>query len=85
MTGDSGMATTTLDWSNGAACRGSEGSLFYSADSAERKEDRLEREQLAKRICSGCARCATSASMPPSSATSPTESGVASTSSNGAR
>ena len=33
---------------------GSEGSLFYSADSAERKEDRLEREQLAKRICAGC-------------------------------
>ena len=28
--------------------------FFYSADSAERKEDRLEREQLAKRICAGC-------------------------------
>jgi WhiB family redox-sensing transcriptional regulator len=48
------MAATSLDWSSAAACRGSEGSLFYSADSAERKEDRLEREQLAKRICSGC-------------------------------
>jgi WhiB family redox-sensing transcriptional regulator len=44
----------TLDWTVGAACRGSEGSLFYSADSVERKEDRLEREQLAKRICASC-------------------------------
>jgi WhiB family redox-sensing transcriptional regulator len=49
------MAATVLGWSVDAACRGSEGSLFYSADSAERKEDRLEREQLAKRICAGCA------------------------------
>lgn len=48
------MATTSLEWTHAAACRGSEGSLFYSADSAERKEDRLEREQLAKRICAGC-------------------------------
>jgi WhiB family redox-sensing transcriptional regulator len=48
------MAATSLDWSSAAACRGSEGSLFYSADSAERKEDRLEREHLAKRICAGC-------------------------------
>lgn len=49
------MTTSSLEWSNAAACRGSEGTLFYSADSAERKEDRMEREQLAKRICAGCA------------------------------
>lgn len=48
------MAFTSIDWSVAAACRGSEASLFYSADSAERKEDRLEREALAKRICAGC-------------------------------
>ncbi len=48
------MGTSSLDWANAAACKGSEGALFYSADSAERKEDRVEREQLAKRICSGC-------------------------------
>jgi WhiB family redox-sensing transcriptional regulator len=48
------MVISSWEWSSGAACRGSEGSLFYSADAAERKEDRLEREQLAKRICSGC-------------------------------
>jgi WhiB family redox-sensing transcriptional regulator len=49
------MTATSLEWTVGAACRGSTGSLFYSADSAERKEDRQEREQLAKRICAGCA------------------------------
>jgi WhiB family redox-sensing transcriptional regulator len=49
------MAVTSLAWTSVAACRGSEGSLFYSADTAERKEDRIEREQLAKRICAGCA------------------------------
>jgi len=27
---------------------------FYPADSAERKEDRLERELVAKRICASC-------------------------------
>jgi WhiB family redox-sensing transcriptional regulator len=54
MDGECGMEATSLDWSSAAACRGSEGSLFYSADSAERKEDRIAREQLAKRICAGC-------------------------------
>lgn len=48
------MVISALAWTNAAACRGSEGSLFYSADTAERKEDRIEREQLAKRICSSC-------------------------------
>lgn len=48
------MATSALDWTAAAACRGSEGTIFYSADTAERKEDRLERERLAKRICAGC-------------------------------
>ena len=35
------MAITPLDWTDAAACRDSEGALFYPADSAERKEDRL--------------------------------------------
>jgi len=48
------MVTSSSDWANDAACKGSEAALFYSADSAERKEDRVEREQLAKRICAGC-------------------------------
>jgi WhiB family redox-sensing transcriptional regulator len=49
------MAISPLDWTVAAACRDSEGSLFYSTDSSERKEDRLEREKVAKRICAGCA------------------------------
>ena len=48
------MALTPLDWTDAAACRNSEGALFYPADSAERKEDRLERELVAKRICASC-------------------------------
>ena len=48
------MAITPLDWTDAAACRNSEGALFYPADSAERKEDRLERELVDKRICARC-------------------------------
>ena len=48
------MAITPLEWSDAAACRNSESALFYSADSTERKEDRLEREVVAKRICASC-------------------------------
>ena len=48
------MAVAPLDWSGLAACRGSEGSLFFSPEVAERKDDRVVREQLAKRLCSGC-------------------------------
>lgn len=49
------MAISLLVWTNGAACRESEGALFFSSDSSERKEERLEREKLAKRICASCA------------------------------
>jgi WhiB family redox-sensing transcriptional regulator len=48
------MAITPLSWTDDAACRDSEGALFYPADSAERKEERLERELIAKRICASC-------------------------------
>lgn len=48
------MAITQLEWVEAAACRGSERSLFFPPDSSERKEARLEREQTAKRICTGC-------------------------------
>jgi WhiB family redox-sensing transcriptional regulator len=48
------MAITPLEWTDAAACRNSEGALFYPADTAERKEDRLERELVAKRICASC-------------------------------
>jgi WhiB family redox-sensing transcriptional regulator len=49
------MAITQLEWAGLAACRGSQGSLFFSPECNERKEVRLEREQVAKRICMTCA------------------------------
>ena len=48
------MAITPLVWTELAACRGSEGTLFFPPESGERKEDRLERELMAKRICASC-------------------------------
>ena len=49
------MAITPLGWAELAACRGSERSLFFPPDASERKDERLERELVAKRICAGCA------------------------------
>ncbi len=46
---------STIVWAREAACRGAEAALFYPADPSERKEDRVDREALAKRICAGCA------------------------------
>jgi WhiB family transcriptional regulator, redox-sensing transcriptional regulator len=48
------MATTRPDWTMAAACRDSDASTFYTSEINERKEVRLERESLAKRICSTC-------------------------------
>lgn len=48
------MITSELDWANAAACRGVDRALFYSLDLNESREERLERERGAKRICSGC-------------------------------
>jgi WhiB family redox-sensing transcriptional regulator len=49
------MAISPLVWTDVAACRDSEGALFFSSDSSERKEERQEREKVAKRICASCA------------------------------
>ncbi len=48
------MAVFTVAWTQLAACRGSERALFFPPDVTERKDERLAREQLAKRICGGC-------------------------------
>lgn len=48
------MAVAPMSWTELAACRGSEGSLFFAPEFSERKEERLERELVAKRICAGC-------------------------------
>ena len=48
------MAIAPLDWSDLAACRGSEGSLSFSPEVTERKDERIEREHLAKKLCANC-------------------------------
>jgi len=48
------VAITPLEWTESAACRGSEGSLFFSPETSERKDERHEREAVAKRICAEC-------------------------------
>lgn len=48
------MISSELDWANAAACRGVDRSLFYSLDLNETRDERLERERGAKRICAGC-------------------------------
>lgn len=45
----------TIDWSTVAACRGAQREAFFPPNVIERREDRLEREAVAKRICAGCA------------------------------
>lgn len=49
------MSITVMEWTTGAACRGSHRDAFFPPNTTERKDDRLEREAVAKRICAGCA------------------------------
>jgi WhiB family redox-sensing transcriptional regulator len=49
------VAITPLSWTALAACRGSAHDLFFPPDTNERKDERSAREQMAKRICAGCA------------------------------
>ena len=49
------MSVTTHEWATMAACRGSQREAFYPPNAIERREQRLEREAVAKRICAGCA------------------------------
>jgi len=48
------MAIAPLQWSDMAACRGGESWLFFSPEITERKEARLEREHMAKKLCATC-------------------------------
>lgn len=45
----------TADWTTAAACRGAQREAFFPPAAVERREDRLDREAVAKRICAGCA------------------------------
>ena len=49
------MTVVRVAWMDLAECRSGEGSLFFPPDASERKEERLERELVAKRICQSCA------------------------------
>ncbi len=41
-------------WQVKAACRGPHSALFYPPQQFERKDEKLERESLAKQICATC-------------------------------
>jgi len=43
------------DWRTKAACRGLDPDTFFSPDLFESKQEKDEREQAAKAVCSGCA------------------------------
>jgi WhiB family redox-sensing transcriptional regulator len=42
------------DWQIKAACRGPQATVFFPPPRAERKDEKLDREQRAKDICAGC-------------------------------
>jgi WhiB family redox-sensing transcriptional regulator len=49
------VATRTEDdWQLRAACRGPQAEVFFPPSGSERKEDRLDREEIAKSICHSC-------------------------------
>lgn len=45
---------TEDDWQIRAACRGPQSRVFFPPPQFERKEDKLEREGMAKAICQTC-------------------------------
>jgi WhiB family transcriptional regulator, redox-sensing transcriptional regulator len=50
------VQTRTLGeaWQTRAACRGPQAMVFFPPTHAERKEDKIERENRAKDICASC-------------------------------
>jgi WhiB family redox-sensing transcriptional regulator len=47
--------TRTLDkWQHKASCRGPQAEIFFPPSHAERKEEKLQREDRAKSICRSC-------------------------------
>ena len=43
-----------ISWQFEARCRGSDANVFFSPTHLETKEERQQREALAKNICAGC-------------------------------
>ena len=73
------------DWQLRASCRGPDSSFFFPPSSFERKEDKEEREEIAKAICRHLPGASGPAWTTPCASANPTASGAASTRSNGRR
>ena len=52
--GESGSGAVTDAWQLKAACRGPQAEIFFPPAHAERKEEKLQREERAKSICATC-------------------------------
>ncbi len=48
------MAQTLDSWQVRASCRGPQAEVFFPPNRAERKEEKVAREQRAKEICRSC-------------------------------
>ena len=48
------MTHSDIDWQVKAACRGPQATVFFPPTHPERKDERAEREDRAKQICSTC-------------------------------
>ncbi len=48
------MSVGANNWAASAACRGAHREVFFPPLALERREERQEREAIAKRICAGC-------------------------------
>ena len=51
------LRATTDSWQVRAACKGPQATAFFPPAHAERKDDKLQREQRAKAICKTCSVC----------------------------
>ena len=51
------LRATTDSWQVRAACKGPQAAAFFPPAHAERKDDKLQREQRAKAICKTCSVC----------------------------
>lgn len=48
------LRSTGQEWQTRAACKGPHAAVFFPPTHAERKEEKLGREERAKAICTGC-------------------------------
>ena len=51
------LAQLDIAWQAKASCRGPQAAVFFPPSHPERKDERAEREELAKDICRACSVC----------------------------